>query len=199
LSFKVSISTAWLLIVLGAPACGGRGSLVVDRSPGDASLDASAPDTADATSTTADVLPELPMLPPMIGGVVCPSGAMLFFDSTSCWTPVDSGDHPVTFCHPLIPGSGFLRVYVQGPELVTTNNRLAVGEGTDAVIVVEVWDQTIDGHALFKAISGSALLDHYDPNPLAPHFGGMLFDIQMAPQPATGQICRMPTTSFYSR
>jgi hypothetical protein len=187
---------ACVLILVGASACGGRGSLVVDRSHGDASPDASAP---DAAVDTTDMLPDLPMLPPMTGGVVCPSSAKWFFDVTSCLTPTGSGDHPVTFCHPLTPTSGYLRVYVQRPELVATNVRLAVGEDPEAVIVVEVWDQVTDGHALFTATSGSVVLDHYDPNPLAPHFGGQLLDIQMTPQPATGEVCRMPTTSFYSR
>lgn len=185
-----------VLMAMSVSACAGRGSLVVDRSHADASPDAAVP---DVDADKIEVLPELPMLPPMIGGVVCPSGATLLFDSTLCWTPDDSGEHPVTFCHPLNQTAGFLRIYVQRPELVTTNVGLAVGAGPDAVIVVEVWNQAIDGHALFTAISGSARLDHYDPNRLAPHFGGQLLDIQMTPQPATGEVCRMPTTSFYSR
>jgi hypothetical protein len=187
---------ACVLILLGVSACGGHGSLVVDRSRDDASPDAATP---DVDADKIEVLPELPMLPPMIGGVVCPSGTTLFFDSTLCLTPDDSGEHPVTFCHPLNQTAGFLRVYVQRPELVATNVGLTVGAGSDAVIVVEVWDHPLDGHPLFTAISGSAVLDHYDPSPLSPHFGGQLLDIQITPRPATGEVCRMPPTSFSSR
>jgi hypothetical protein len=159
---------------------------------------------ADAAVVSDAALEAFEGLSSMIGVVACPGevpgGFAFIFDVTSCWTPSDSADQVQTFCHPLNgPGGSWLRVLVQRPELVVTNAPLPVGNTADAAIVVEVVDNPTGRHALLEAAAGTAVLDHYEPDPVSPHFGGRLLDIQMTPLPPSGATCRMPATSFYSR
>jgi hypothetical protein len=158
-------------------------------------------DAVDASVISDAALEAYEGLGPMIGVVACPGGiAGGVFDVTSCWTPTDSPDRVQAFCHPLNgPGGSWLRVLVQRPGVVITNAPLPVGDTADAAIVVEVVDNPTSRQALLEATSGTAILDHYEPDPVSPHFGGRLLDIQLSPLPPTGAICRMPTTSFYSR
>jgi hypothetical protein len=162
---------------------------------------ADATDVANVAVVSDAALEAFEGLPSMIGVVACPgdgSGTFATFDVTSCSTSSDSLSHAQTFCHPLGPGGGWLRVLVQRPELVITNAPLSVGNTADAVIVVEVVVSPTNPNVLLVATTGTAILDHYVPSPTSPHFGGRLLDIQMTPLPPAGAICRMPATSFYS-
>jgi hypothetical protein len=213
------------LIVASCAGCAGRPSLssALGSDAGAASLPNAADDAmasnvpspdaaasppattaADAAVVSDAALEAFEGLSSMIGVVACPGeipgGFSFIFDVTSCWTPTDSPSQVQTFCHPLNePGGSWLRVLVQRPHLVVTNAPLPVGNSADATIVVEVDDNPTGRHAILEATSGTAILDHYQPDPTSPHFGGRLLDIQMTPLPPTGAICRMPTTSFYSR
>jgi hypothetical protein len=197
------------LVLAGAAGCAGPSPLTHVPGPdaGGTSLpDAVVSDAAqgvDATFVSDATLEAFEGIGPMVGVVVCPGegpgGFDYDFDVTSCWTPTDANQIQ-TFCHPLNPERpASLRVLVQHPELVVTNAPLPVGDRADAFIIVQVVDSTTAPHALLEATSGTAILDHFEPDPTNPHFGGRLLDIQMTPSPPTGAICRMPTTSFYSR